>query len=194
MEEMQYCDWALKNEAEKKYHDEEWGIPVHDDRVLFEFLVLEYMQAGLSWDTILSKRENMSKAFDQFNPLIIANYSESKIEELMQNKGIIRNKLKLKALPVNAKIFLEIQREFGSFSNYLWRYVDDKPIINQWKKSEDVPSNTKLSDIISKDLKRRGFKFVGTTVIYAFLQAAGVVNDHLIYCHKHKNSAISASL
>ncbi len=189
MDGIQYCDWALKNEAEKKYHDEEWGgIPVHDDRVLFEFFVLEYMQAGLSWDTILSKRKNMRKAFDQFNPLIIVNYSESKIEELMHNKGIIRNKLKLKALPVNAKIFLEIQKEFGSFSNYLWKYVDGEPIINQWERGgEDVPSNTKLSDIISKDLKRRGFKFVGTTIIYAFLQAVGVVNDHLIYCHKHNS-------
>nr|WP_306419567.1 DNA-3-methyladenine glycosylase I [Anaerosalibacter massiliensis] len=155
MAEIQYCDWALKSEMEKKYHDEEWGIPVHDDRVLFEFLVLEYMQAGLSWETILSKRETMRKAFDQFNPSIIANYSETKIEELMQDKGIIRNKLKLKALPVNARVFLEIQKEFGSFSKYLWMYVDGEPIINQWERIEDVPSSTKLSDIISKDFKKR---------------------------------------
>lgn len=190
MAEIQYCDWALKSEMEKKYHDEEWGIPVHDDRVLFEFLVLEYMQAGLSWETILSKRETMRKAFDQFNPSIIANYSETKIEELMQDRGIIRNKLKLKALPVNARVFLEIQKEFGSFSKYLWMYVDGEPIINQWERIEDVPSSTKLSDIISRDFKKKGFKFVGTTTIYAFLQAVGVVHDHLIYCHKHKNNEI----
>lgn len=179
----EYCDWALKSELEKKYHDEEWGVPVYDDTKLFEMLILEGMQAGLSWVTVLSKREAMRKAFDDFNPLMIEKYTEKKIADLLQNEKIIRNKLKLKALSSNAKAFIQMQKEFGSFANYLWSYVDDKPIINRWSSIEQVPNNTALSDTISKDLKKRGFKFVGTTIVYAFLQAVGVVNDHVSYCH-----------
>ena len=179
---MSCCDWALVNEQMKKYHDEEWGVPVYDDNKLFELLILEGMQAGLSWATILSKRENMRQTFDQFNYNVIIDYKEDKIDELMQNPGIIRNNLKLKSLAINAKSFLDVQREFGSFSNYIWSFVDNTPIINQWEKIEDVPSSNNLSEIISKDLKKRGFKFVGTTIIYSFLQASGIINDHMIYC------------
>lgn len=185
MKETQTCAWALKSELEKKYHDEEWGVPQYDDRILFEFLVLEYMQAGLSWITILNKREAMRKAFDDFDPQIIKDYDEKKQEELLENKDIIRNKLKIKALSVNARAFLKIQKEFGSFSNYLWGYVDNKPIINRFEKMEDVPANTELSDIISKDLKKRGFKFIGTTIVYAYMQAVGVVHDHLVGCDRY---------
>ena len=183
---MRYCEWALVNDQMKKYHDEEWGVPIYDDDKLFELLILEGMQAGLSWATILSKRENMRQAFDKFKPNLIINYKEEKIDELLQNEGIIRHRLKLKSLSVNAKAFLEVQREFGSFSNYIWSFVDNTPIINAWENIEDVPSNNTLSDIISKDLKKRGFKFVGTTIIYSFLQAAGIVNDHMIYCCARK--------
>lgn len=183
---MSCCEWALVNEQMKNYHDEEWGVPVYDDTKLFELLILEGMQAGLSWATILSKRENMRQAFDQFNPNTIINYKEEKIDELLQNEGIIRHRLKLKSLSVNAAAFIEIQREFGSFSNYIWSFVDNAPIINAWENIEDVPSNNSLSDEISKDLKKRGFKFVGTTIVYSFLQAAGIINDHMIYCYAKK--------
>lgn len=179
---MNCCEWALVNEEMKKYHDEEWGLPVYDDNKLFELLILEGMQAGLSWATILAKRENMRQAFNQFDTNLIIEYKEEKIDELLQNSGIIRNKLKLKSLAVNAKAFQDVQREFGSFSKYIWSFVDNTPIINKWEDIKDVPSNDSLSDIISKDLKKRGFKFVGTTIIYSFLQASGIINDHMIYC------------
>lgn len=179
------CDWAVKSELERKYHDEQWGVPSYDDRFLFEMLILEGMQAGLSWITILQKRDNMRLAFDNFDPYIISNYTEKKLQELMENPNIIRNRLKLNSLPLNAKSFIEIKKKFGSFSNYLWEYVDNRPIINYWEKIEEVPVKTELSEKISKDLKKRGFKFVGPTIIYSFLQAVGVINDHLIYCHRH---------
>lgn len=182
------CDWAMKSEIELKYHDNEWGIPVYDDKRLFEFLVLEYMQAGLSWVTILKKREAMRNAFDEFEVFTISNYSDGKIEELMQNPEIIRNRLKLKALVTNAKSFLEVQNEYGSFSNYLWKFIDNKTIINKWKTMSEIPANTDLSDRISKDLKKRGFKFLGSTVVYAYLQSMGLINDHLIYCEKYKQN------
>lgn len=179
------CDWAVKSELERKYHDEQWGVPSYDDRFLFEMLILEGMQAGLSWITILQKRDAMREAFDNFDPYIISNYTEEKIQELMENSSIIRNRLKLRSLPINAQSFIATKDEFGSFSNYLWRYVDNKPIINSWKEAEEVPAKTELSEKISKDLKKRGFKFVGPTIIYSFLQSVGVINDHLIYCHRH---------
>jgi len=180
------CEWALNNELMKKYHDTEWGVPQHDDKVLFEFLILEGMQAGLSWNTILKKRENFRKAFDNFDYTKIANYSEDKIEILLQNRSIIRNKLKLQSVISNAKAFLSIQNEFRTFDNYIWRFVDYKPIINTWSSLNEIPSNTELSEKISKDLKKSGFKFIGTTIIYAFMQAVGLVNDHTSYCFRYE--------
>jgi len=180
------CEWALNNELMKEYHDTEWGVPQHDDKVLFEFLILEGMQAGLSWNTILKKRENFRKAFDNFDYTKIANYSEDKIEILLQNRSIIRNKLKLQSVISNAKAFLSIQNEFRTFDNYIWRFVDYKPIINTWSSLNEIPSNTELSEKISKDLKKSGFKFIGTTIIYAFMQAVGLVNDHTSYCFRYE--------
>lgn len=179
------CAWATTNEAEKKYHDEEWGVPTYDDKVLFEFLILEGAQAGLSWITILNKRENYRKAFSGFNYKKIAKYDQDKIDELLQNPGIVRNKLKVNSTVTNAQAFIKVQKEFGSFSDYIWAFVDHKPIQNKWKKREDVPAKTELSDKISKDLKKRGFKFVGSTIIYAYMQAVGMVNDHTTDCWKH---------
>lgn len=176
------CDWALKSEIELAYHDKEWGKPVFDDQTLFEFMVLEYMQAGLSWVTILKKRETMRSAFDNFDSHKIANYSQDKIEVLMENPGLIRNRLKLNALVTNANAFLKIQGEYGSFSEYLWGFVDHKVLNNEWHDMSEVPAHSELSDQISKDLKKRGFKFLGTTVVYAYLQAVGIINDHLSYC------------
>ncbi len=177
------CSWANpQNELYLKYHDEEWGIPVHDDRVLFEFLVLEWAQAGLSWETVLKKRENYRAAFDNFDYEKIALYWEEKIEELLQNKWIIRNKLKVRSAIKNAKIFIQMREEFGSFSDYLWGYVDNKQIVNTPKNMSEVPVSTELSDTVSKDLKRRGMSFVGTTIIYAYLQAVGVIDDHTVDC------------
>jgi DNA-3-methyladenine glycosylase I len=165
-----------------KYHDEEWGRPVYDDRRLFEFLVLEGFQAGLSWITILRKRENFRRAFDDFDYRKIAHYSEQKHEQLLQDEGIIRNRLKIKAATTNARAFLEVQEEFGSFSNYIWGFVAGKPIINHFKTMGEIPASTPLSDKISKDLKKRGFKFVGSTIVYAHMQATGMVNDHITDC------------
>ncbi len=179
------CDWATKNEAEKEYHDKEWGIPIYDDRLLFEFLTLEGAQAGLSWSTILAKRENYRIAFDNFDAKKIATYNQTKIEELLNNKGIVRNKLKINSVVTNAKIFLEIQKEYGSFSNYIWRFVAGKPIINKWKSVDEVPAKTEISDNMSKTLKKRGFKFIGSTICYAFMQATGMVNDHLTTCFRY---------
>jgi DNA-3-methyladenine glycosylase I len=161
-------------------------VPVHDDRKLFEFIVLDGFQAGLSWSTILNKRENFRKAFDNFQPEIIANYDESKIENLLQDAGIIRNKLKIRATVSNAKCFLEIQKEFGTFDQYIWQFTNGKTIVNKCRKLGDIPVSTKESDAMSKDLKQRGFKFVGTTICYAFMQAAGMVNDHMVDCFRYK--------
>jgi DNA-3-methyladenine glycosylase I len=170
----------------KEYHDKEWGTPQHDDKMLYELLILEGMQAGLSWSTVLKKRSNFKKALDNFDYNKIVTYNEKKIEELMQNKGIIRNRLKIQSIITNAKAFIKVQEEFGSFDKYIWGFVNNKAIQNSWKKLEDLPPNTDLSDEISKDMKKRGFKFIGTTIIYAFLQAIGVVNDHTTTCFRYK--------
>jgi DNA-3-methyladenine glycosylase I len=179
------CSWAGNDPLYMDYHDHEWGTPVYDDETLFEFLILETFQAGLSWITILRKRENFRIAFDQFDYKKIANYTEEKVEELLNNSGIIRNQRKIRAAITNAKVFIEIQNEFKSFSNYFWGFTNHQPIINHYKEMTDVPATTDLSDLISKDMKKRGFKFVGSTVMYAHMQACGMVNDHLISCFKH---------
>ena len=184
------CPWSGKEPLYMAYHDEEWGSPVYDDKTLFEFLLLETFQAGLSWITILKKRENFRKAFDKFDYQKIANYSENKIASLLQDAGIIRNKLKVKSAVTNAQAFMEIQEEFGSFSKYIWGFVDGKPIKNSFKTMADLPANTPLSDKISKDLKKRGFKFVGSTVVYAHMQATGMVNDHLESCFRYEEVVI----
>ncbi len=179
------CGWCEGDALYEAYHDLEWGVPVKDDDLLFEFMVLETFQAGLSWITILRKRENFRKAFDHFNYKKIAKYNQTKIDTLLQDTGIIRNKLKVNATITNAKAFMQIQNEFGSFRAYIWGFVDDKPIKNNIKNYKDGPANTALSDTISKDLKKRGFKFVGSTVVYAFMQATGMVNDHEITCFRY---------
>ncbi len=178
------CGWCLSSDLYKEYHDKEWGVPVYDDHTLFEFLLLETFQAGLSWITILNKRENFRKAFDDFNYQKIANYSEDKIQELLLDAGIIRNKLKVYSTVSNAQAFIKVQEEFGSFSKYIWGFVNGKPIDNNRKSLKEVPATTPLSDAISKDLKKRGFKFVGSTVVYAHMQATGMVNDHVEDCWK----------
>ncbi len=180
------CDWSVGDALYEAYHDEEWGVPVYDDATLFEFLILETFQAGLSWITILRKRENFRKAFDNFDYKKIANYKQDKIDTLLQDAGIIRNKLKVNATITNAQAFMKIQEEFGSFSKYIWGFVDGKPINNGFKNLSEVPANTPLSDKLSKDLKKRGFKFVGSTVVYAHMQATGMVNDHEIECFRYK--------
>ena len=176
------CDWVGSNQIYIDYHDNEWGKPVHDDEKLFEFLILETFQAGLSWLTILKKRENFRLAFNNFDFNTVSEYDEIKYNELLNDKGIIRNKLKIKAAISNAKAFIDIRKEFGTFDKYIWGFVNYKPIINSWNKNEDIPATTDLSNTISKDLKKRGFKFVGPTVIYAHMQATGMVNDHLVSC------------
>ncbi|NER14576.1 DNA-3-methyladenine glycosylase I [Leptobacterium flavescens] len=180
------CGWCVGDPLYEAYHDQEWGVPVYDDDTLFEFLILETFQAGLSWITILRKRENFRKAFDRFDYKKIATYDEAKYESLLQDPGIIRNKLKIKATITNAQNFMKIQEEFGSFSKYIWAFTDNKPIQNSFGNYKDAPANTPLSDAISKDLKKRGFKFVGTTVIYAHMQATGMVNDHETGCFRYK--------
>lgn len=184
MEEKIRCKWCVGIDIYEKYHDEEWGVPVYDDQKLFEFLILETFQAGLSWITILKKRENFRLAFDAFDYSKVALYSEDKIQELMQNAGIIRNQLKIRSAVSNAISFMKITEEFGSFSKYIWSFVDGKPIINYHKILKEVPATTPLSNTISKDLKKRGFKFVGSTVVYAHIQATGMVNDHVEDCWK----------
>lgn len=179
------CAWCGTDPLYMKYHDTEWGVPVYDDDKLFEFLILETFQAGLSWITILRKRENFRKAFDDFNYKKIVNYSERKYEELLQDAGIIRNKLKIKATITNAQLFMDVQQEYGSFSKYIWNFTNGRPIKNNFKNMSDIPATTELSDTISKDLKKRGFKFVGPTIIYAHLQATGMVNDHVIDCFRY---------
>lgn len=181
---MHRCEWA-KHELEVSYHDTEWGVPLHDDQRLFEFLILEGAQAGLSWLTVLKKRDEYRKAFDQFDPKKVARYTPAKIEKLLGNEGIIRNKLKINSAVRNAKAFLQIQKEFGSFDEYIWNFVGGKPITNQWKTLQDIPAKTPLSDTISKELKKRGFNFVGSTIIYAFMQATGMVNDHTTTCFRY---------
>lgn len=176
------CGWCEKDDLYRAYHDQEWGRPVYDDNTIFEFLILESFQAGLSWYTILSKRENFRKAFDHFDYQKMALYSDHKIEELMNDSGIIRNRLKILAAVTNAQKFMEVQKEFGSFSQYIWNFVDGKPIDHQPKTLSDVPATTEISDRISKDLKKRGFKFMGSTVVYAHMQATGMVNDHIESC------------
>lgn len=178
------CDWANSNKLEKIYHDKEWGIPVHDDQKLFEFLILESLQAGLSWSTILAKRATLTEAYDDFDYNQISKYSDSKIEELLNNPGVIRNKLKVKSTISNAKAFLKVQEEFGSFDSFIWNFVSYKTINNHWDTIEDVPTSTELSNKISRELKKRGFKFLGTTSIYAFMQSIGIVNDHMDYCFR----------
>ncbi len=179
------CTWP-KNELALKYHDEEWGVPLHDDQKLFEFVVLEGAQAGLSWDTILAKRENYRKAFDNFDVQKVARYSDGKVEKLLQDAGIVRNRVKVNAAVTNAKAFIAVQKEFGSFDKYIWAFVDGKPIVNRWHENSQVPATTQVSDAISKDLKARGFKFVGSTIIYAHMQATGMINDHLVSCFRYK--------
>jgi DNA-3-methyladenine glycosylase I len=181
------CFWVTDSKKYQEYHDTEWGEPVYDDAILFEFLLLETFQAGLNWLTILNKREHFRKAFDNFDYQKIAKYPESKFTELMQNDGIIRNKLKIRSAITNAQLFMEIQAEFGSFSKFIWSYVNDEPILNEFIKREDVPATSEISNKLSKDLKKRGFKFTGSTVMYAFMQAVGMVNDHTRACFKYHN-------
>lgn len=182
---MKRCAWSTKNQLDQDYHDEEWGVPLHDDPMLFEFLILEGAQAGLSWSTVLAKRENYRKAFDNFDVHKIIRYDQTKIDALLQDKGIIRNKLKVNSVVTNAKAFIKVQEEFGSFDTYIWSFVDGKTIQNTWKDISEVPSKTAISDKMSKDLKKRGFKFIGSTICYAFMQATGMVNDHTTDCFRH---------
>lgn len=182
---MKRCGWA-RNDLAIEYHDTEWGMPLHDDRGLFEFLILEGAQAGLSWDTILAKRENYRKAFDNFDAAKVAKYSEAKQAKLLENPGIIRNRLKVASAVSNAKAFLKVQKEFGSFDAYIWSFVGGKPINGKRKELSDIPAKTDISDALSKDLKKRGFNFVGSTIMYAFMQATGMVNDHVASCFRYK--------
>lgn len=183
---MKRCEWAYGSELVQSYHDNEWGVETHDDRTLFEFLILEGAQAGLSWVTILKKREAYRKAFDNFDAWKISRYSENKILMLLNNSEIIRNRLKINATISNAIAFLKVREEFGSFNNYIWRFVNGEPIVNSWKKSTDIPCSTTESAAMSKDLKKRGFKFAGTMICYSFMQAVGMVNDHVMHCFRYK--------
>jgi DNA-3-methyladenine glycosylase I len=186
MKELVRCPWCLGFEEYIRYHDEEWGVPVHEDRKHFEFLILEGAQAGLSWSTILKKREGYRKNFANFDPKKVAKFSEDQQESILQDPSIVRNRLKVVSCINNAKLFLEIQKEFGSFDTYIWGFVQGKPIQNHWKSMREVPATSKESDALSKDLKKRGFKFTGSTVMYAHMQACGLVNDHLIDCFRYK--------
>ena len=183
--EKKRCGWPNKP-LDIEYHDNEWGVPLHDDQKLFEFLVLDAFQAGLSWSTILNKRENFRKVFDQFDYIKIAKYDQKKIDALLNDEGIIRNKLKINAAIINAKAFINVQKEFGTFDKYIWSFTGGKTKMNAWKELKDIPATSQESDAMSKDLKKRGFKFVGSTICYAFMQAAGMVNDHLISCFRYK--------
>lgn len=189
---MKRCDWVENTFDEYiKYHDEEWGVPVHDDQTHFEFLILEGAQAGLSWSTILKRREGYRKAFANFDPEIVSQYDEQKIQDLLLDEGIIRNKLKVRSAITNAQHFLDIQKEFGSFDKYIWQFVGEKPIVNVPKNNSEIQATSKESDELSKDLKKRGFKFVGSTIMYAYMQACGLVNDHLITCFRHNHDEIN---
>ena len=180
------CEWPVDDDLMIAYHDEEWGVPLHDDRKLFEFLVLDAFQAGLSWRTILHKRDNFRLAFDGFDAKLIARYKTRKIGQLLENAGIVRNRMKIEATVANAKAFLRVQSEYGSFDSYIWQFVGGQPKQNRWRSLKRLPSSTPDSDRMSKDLKERGFKFVGTTICYAFMQAAGMVNDHLVKCFRYE--------
>ena len=180
------CFWATKTELEKGYHDIQWGVPVHDDKLWFEMISLEGAQAGLSWSTVLAKRQGYLNAFDQFDYHQISQYKDTKIEALLKDDQIIRNKLKIKSVVSNAKAFIKVQEEFGSFNAYIWQFVGGKPIQNSWQTASEVPSSTEISENLSKDLKKRGFKFVGPTICYALMQSAGLVNDHTIDCFRHQ--------
>ena len=184
--ELKRCSWCSGDPLYEAYHDEEWGVPCFDDDTLFEFLILEGAQAGLSWITILRKREGYRKAFANFDVNKVAKFTPKKIEKLREDEGIVRNKLKIESTVTNAQAFLKVQAEFGSFSDYIWQFVDGKPIQNSWKSLKEVPASTPESDAMSKDLKKRGFKFVGTTICYAYMQAMGMVNDHIVTCHRYK--------
>lgn len=181
------CPWCTKFEQYIQYHDKEWGVPVHNDKIHFEFLILEGAQAGLSWSTILKKREGYRKIFTDFNPEKVARFSEKKLEKILRDPAIVRNRLKVYAAVNNAKRFLEVQKEFGGFDKYIWQFVNNKPIVNNWKTMKQVPATTRESDALSKDLISRGFKFVGSTVMYAHMQACGLVNDHLIDCFRYNH-------
>jgi DNA-3-methyladenine glycosylase I len=187
MHPLSRCAWAGNDPLYQKYHDEEWGLPVHNDRKLFEMLILEGAQAGLSWITILRKRKNYRKAFDNFDARKISKYNSKKINALLKNEGIVRNRLKIAATIQNAKLFLEVQKEFGSFDRYIWQFVGGKPKVSKWKTLKEIPAKTIESDAMSKDLKKRGFKFVGSTICYAFMQAVGMVNDHTADCFQYKS-------
>ena len=178
------CAWA-RSELSIRYHDEEWGVPVHDDRTLFEFLILEGAQAGLSWETILNKRENYRASFDNFDAQLVARYDRRKLAQLLKNPGIVRNRLKIASAVRNAQAFLRLQNEFGTFNRYIWQFVGGRPQINSWKSRDRLPARTAASDAMSKDLKKRGFNFVGSTICYAFMQAVGMVNDHVLTCFRH---------
>ena len=180
------CPWGEHDPLYRRYHDREWGVPVHDDHKLFEMLCLEGAQAGLSWITILRKRKNYRAAFDRFDPKKIVRYDSKKIKQLLADEGIVRNRLKVESTIQNAKAFLEVQKEFGSFDRYIWQFVGGSPFVNKRRSMKDVPPSTKVSDAMSKDLKQRGFKFVGSTICYAFMQACGLVNDHLVVCFRYK--------
>ncbi len=182
---MERCPWATKNELDAKYHDDEWGVPLHDDRLLFEFLILEGAQAGLSWSTILAKRENYRRAFANFEVAKVAKFDAKKIEALLLNPGIVRNRLKVAGTVKNAHAFIAVQKEFGSFDKYIWGFVAGKPIQNKWTAMSQVPATTPISDTMCRDLKKRGFTFVGSTICYAFMQATGMVNDHIVDCPRH---------
>ena len=186
---MKRCNWCGEDQLYIKYHDEEWGVPSFDDKKQFEFLVLESAQAGLSWITILRKRENYRKAYDDFNPVSVAGFGEDKVQELMKNEGIIRNERKIRASINNAKRFLEVQKEFGSFCDYIWGFVNHKPIINCWTTESENPAKTELSERISADMKKRGFKFLGPVIIYSHMQATGLINDHIKDCFRHSELA-----
>ena len=183
------CEWCGDSELYQHYHDTEWGVPCYDDKTLFEFLILESVQAGLSWITILKKRDNYRKAFAGFDAAKVARFNSRSVERLMNDAGIVRNRLKIESAISNAKCFLEVQQEYGSFSNYIWGFVDGKPIQNRWKTLAQVPASTPLSDRISKDMKKRGFRFFGTTICYAHMQATGMVNDHVVGCFRHRECA-----
>lgn len=185
---MNRCPWCGQDDLYIKYHDEEWGVPVYDEQKHFEFLVLESAQAGLSWITILRKRENYRAAYDNFDYTKVATYGETKIEELMNNAGIIRNRRKIEASINNAICFIKIQQEFGSFNNYIWSFVNNNPIVNSWHSISEVPATSELSDQVSKDLKKRGFKFLGSTIVYSHLQATGIIDDHLLSCFRHSSN------
>jgi len=179
------CEWTWYDPVLVEYHDNEWGVPLHDDQRLFEFLILDAFQAGLSWSIILKKRKNFMRAFSGFNPSKISKYNKSKVYHLLQDSGIIRNRLKIEATITNAKSFMKVQKEFGSFDEYIWKFVSHKTINNRWKSLKEIPAKTEGSDLMSKDLKKRGFKFVGSTICYAFMQAAGLVNDHVVKCFRY---------